>query len=90
MAVIPDQQYQSRIEIVSGGSVEFQDGSLNISTGGQIAVSAADRVFAYTGAMLSAAGSIDTALARFGKYAADQACRATTCATRRPIATPAH
>lgn len=61
-AVSPDQQYQSRIEIVSGGSVEFQNGSLNLSTGGQIAVNAIGRVLADAGATLSAAGSIDTVL----------------------------
>jgi filamentous hemagglutinin family protein len=59
---LPDQQYQSRIEIVSGGSVEFQNGSLNLSTGGQIALHTAGRVLVDSGAALSAAGSIDTIL----------------------------
>ena len=59
---LPDQQYQSRIEIVSGGSVEFQGSSLTLSTGGQIALAAAGRVLADSGATLSAAGSVNTVL----------------------------
>ena len=59
---MPDQQYQSRIEIVSGGTVEFQNNSLNLSTGGQIAIYAAGRALADTGAALSAAGSVDSVL----------------------------
>ncbi len=61
-AALPDQQYQSRIEVVSGGTVEFQTGALGLSTGGQIAVQAAGRFLADTGATLSAAGSVDTVL----------------------------
>jgi hypothetical protein len=31
---------QSRVEIQSGGSVDFQNGSITLATGGQVAVSA--------------------------------------------------
>ncbi len=47
---------------MSGGSVAFQAGSLALSTGGQIALSASGRVLAGSGATLSVAGSVDTIL----------------------------
>jgi filamentous hemagglutinin family protein len=64
---LPDVQSESRIEITSGGGVDFQPGSLTLATGGQLAVSAgaggssqptAGLLAASAGAGPSAAGQI--------------------------------
>jgi filamentous hemagglutinin family protein len=39
LSVLPDREDQSRIEIVSGGNIDFQGGSMTLATGGQIAAS---------------------------------------------------
>ncbi len=57
LSLLADQQDESRIEIVTGGSVEFQNGSDTSAPGGQLAVSAAQRVQADSGAILDASGS---------------------------------
>ncbi len=44
-AELADLQYQSRIEITAGGSVQFQSGSLTMAQGGQVAVSAGQPQF---------------------------------------------
>jgi len=54
---LPDLEDESRVEIVTGGTVEFQGNSLTLATGGQIAVSAAQRIQVDTGAALDVAGS---------------------------------
>jgi filamentous hemagglutinin family protein len=59
---IADRIDQSRIEITTGGIAAFRSGALALATGGQIAVSAARRVFAETGAVLDVAGSLDVTL----------------------------
>ncbi|GAA7764419.1 filamentous hemagglutinin family protein [Helicobacter pylori] len=53
----PDRRDQSRVEIVSGGSVNFENQSLALATGGQIAVSATSRTFVADGARLDVAGA---------------------------------
>jgi filamentous hemagglutinin family protein len=58
-----DLEDESRIEIVSGGSVNFEGGSLTLATGGQIAVSATQRAFVADGAILDVAGQVDVNLA---------------------------
>ncbi|MEW6435584.1 MAG: filamentous hemagglutinin family protein [Pseudomonadota bacterium] len=60
LSTLADDEAQSRVEIVSGNSVEFQNGSQTLVPGGQIAVSAVNRVQADTGALLDVAG--DTAV----------------------------
>jgi filamentous hemagglutinin family protein len=58
-----DRQDQSRIEIVSGGDVRFEGGSLSLATGGQISVSAAQRSFLADGSILDVAGQVGVSLA---------------------------
>ncbi|WP_020205081.1 filamentous haemagglutinin family protein [Cupriavidus sp. WS] len=53
----PDRRDQSRVEIVSGGTVGFENQSLTLATGGQIAVNAAGRAFVADGARLDVAGA---------------------------------
>jgi len=54
---LADLEDESRVEIVTGGTVEFQGNSLTLATGGQIAVSAVQRVQVDTGALLDVSGS---------------------------------
>ena len=56
LSVLADRQDQSRIEIVTGGSVNFQNQSQTMAQGGQVAVSAGTRVFAETGASIDVSG----------------------------------
>ncbi|MEW6640496.1 MAG: filamentous hemagglutinin family protein [Pseudomonadota bacterium] len=56
LSVLADRRDQSRIEIVSGGLVDFRGGSQTIAQGGQIAVSAGKRVFTESGATLDVSG----------------------------------
>ncbi|UIN21430.1 filamentous haemagglutinin family protein [Herbaspirillum frisingense] len=60
---LSDRRDQSRIEIVSGGDVEFQDSSTTLATGGQIAVSATRRSFVGSGATLDVSGAVGVQLA---------------------------
>jgi filamentous hemagglutinin family protein len=60
---LTDREDQGRIEIVSGGDVDFAGGSLSLATGGQIAVSAAHRTFVVDGAILDVAGQVGVNLA---------------------------
>ncbi|WP_160168976.1 filamentous hemagglutinin N-terminal domain-containing protein [Bradyrhizobium sp. Ai1a-2] len=66
-SILQDRLDQSRIEIVTGGNVVFrggaEKGSLTIAQGGQVAVSAAGRVFAETGATIDVSGVRDVSLA---------------------------
>jgi filamentous hemagglutinin family protein len=56
LSTLADRADQSRIEIVSGGLVNFQNGSQTMAQGGQIAVGAGKRVFAETGASIDVSG----------------------------------
>lgn len=60
---LSDRRDQSRVEIVSGGDVDFQDASLTLATGGQIAVTAGDRVQADAGAQLDVSGAVGVQVA---------------------------
>jgi filamentous hemagglutinin family protein len=60
---VTDLEDESRIEIVSGGSVNFDGGSLTLATGGQIAVSATQRTFVADGAILDVSGQVGVNLA---------------------------
>ncbi|WP_455153258.1 filamentous haemagglutinin family protein [Bradyrhizobium cenepequi] len=62
LSLLADREDLSRIEIVSGGLVNFQKGSLIQAQGGQIAVSAGQRVFAENGATLDVSGTTGTVL----------------------------
>ncbi|WP_245258240.1 filamentous haemagglutinin family protein [Rhodopseudomonas palustris] len=62
LSPLTDRRDQSRIEIVTGGLVNFQNGSYTAAQGGQIAVSAGTRVFAETGATLDVSGVRDVLL----------------------------
>ena len=63
LSPLADQQDESRIEIVTGGTVSFQNGSDSYAPGGQIAASATSGVEANNGALLDVSGSYDVPLA---------------------------
>lgn len=63
LSSLSDRRDQSRVEIVSGGDVRFEADSLTVATGGQIAVSAKDRVFAADKATLDVAGAVGVQVA---------------------------
>jgi len=63
LSLLADRQDQSRIEIVTGGSVVFKGGSYTAAQGGQIAVSAKTRIFTESGATLDVSGIRNVALA---------------------------
>jgi filamentous hemagglutinin family protein len=58
-----DREDQSRVEIVTGGTVTFKGGSSTAAQGGQIAVSANKRIVAESGATLDVSGVRNVALA---------------------------
>ncbi|WP_087725199.1 filamentous haemagglutinin family protein [Pandoraea sp. PE-S2T-3] len=62
LSKLSDRRDQSRVEIVSGGNVEFQGNSLTLATGGQIAVSATNRSFVGSGAQLDVSGAVGVSL----------------------------
>lgn len=54
---------QSRIEIGSGGTVEFQNGSITLATGGQVAVAAGKRSLVRDGALIDVSGAVGVKVA---------------------------
>ncbi len=60
--ILPDEIEESRVEISTGGSVDFQSGALVDAPGGQIAVGGGSSVLVETGATLDVAGSTDAVL----------------------------
>ncbi|SDT12915.1 filamentous hemagglutinin family N-terminal domain-containing protein [Pseudomonas asplenii] len=58
LSTVSDRTDQSRIEIVSGGNVDFQNGSITLATGGQVAVSAAQRSLVRDGAVIDVSGAV--------------------------------
>jgi len=60
---VVDRTDQSRVEIVSGGSVDFQNGSITLATGGQVAVSAGVRSLVRDGAVIDVSGAIGVKVA---------------------------
>ncbi|MFU8427601.1 filamentous hemagglutinin family protein [Pseudomonas aeruginosa] len=60
---VADRSEQSRVEIVSGGNVDFQGGSLTLASGGQVAVSAAGRSLLRDGAQVDVAGAVGVKVA---------------------------
>ncbi|MDO7898806.1 filamentous hemagglutinin family protein [Pseudomonas citrulli] len=63
LSSVVDRTDQSRVEIVSGGSVDFQNGSITLATGGQVAVSAAGRSLVRDGAVIDVSGAIGVKVA---------------------------
>jgi filamentous hemagglutinin family protein len=61
-AVLPDRPGISRIEITTGGTVNFEDGSLTSATAGQIEVSTGNRIFAGNGSILDVSGLVNVSL----------------------------
>jgi filamentous hemagglutinin family protein len=62
LGTLADQEENSRIEITAGNTVEFQGGSQTVAQGGQIAVSAVNRIQTDTDALLDVAGTYGVAL----------------------------
>ncbi len=59
---LDDLEDESRVEITSGGLVEFQGGSETLANGGQVAVQATKRLQVDDGAVLDVSGSVGVAL----------------------------
>ena len=85
---VADRSERSRVEIVSGGSVDFQGGSLTLASGGQVAVSAAGRSLLRDGAQVDVAGAVGVKVAMESNNIRSMS-RATSSATRRSTATAA-
>ena len=62
VSAITDRQDKSRVEITTGGTVNFQSNSLTVATGGQVAVYAAGSIFAASGAQIDVSGSVGVTL----------------------------
>ncbi|MFW0758573.1 filamentous hemagglutinin family protein [Pseudomonas sp. H11T01] len=63
LSKVTDRTDQSRVEIVSGGTVDFQGGSIVLATGGQVAVSAGKRSLVRDGAIIDVSGAIGVKVA---------------------------
>ncbi|AZD79391.1 filamentous hemagglutinin family protein [Pseudomonas chlororaphis] len=63
LSSVADRTDQSRVEIVSGGTVDFQAGSSTLATGGQVAVSAGQRSLVRDGAVIDVAGAVGVKVA---------------------------
>ena len=63
IVAITDRRDQSRIEVTSGGTVDFQGDSLTLATGGQIDIHAAQRSLVREGARIDVAGAVGVNLA---------------------------
>jgi filamentous hemagglutinin family protein len=62
LSTLPDEEEDSRVEIVSGNTVEFAGGSQTVAQGGQVAASAVNRIQTDTGAVIDVAGTYGVAL----------------------------
>lgn len=58
LSTVTDRADLSRIEVVSGSTVEFQGSSMTLATGGEIVVSAVQRVLVDDGATLDVSGAV--------------------------------
>ena len=63
VSAVRDRRDQSRIEIASSGTVDFQSDSLTLATGGQIAVTAAARSLVRDRARIDVSGAVGVNLA---------------------------
>jgi filamentous hemagglutinin family protein len=57
LSKLPDQTDESRVEIVASNTVEFQGGAQTMDQGGQVAVSALNRIQTDTGALIDVSGT---------------------------------
>ncbi|WP_375782797.1 filamentous hemagglutinin family protein [Bradyrhizobium sp. Pha-3] len=62
LSTLSDRPDQSRIEIVTGGTVDFRNGSLTMAQGGQVTAAAGKRVFAESGSVIDVSGTTGTVL----------------------------
>ncbi len=60
--VLPDNQVQSLIQVVSGNAVDIGAGALALSEGGQIEIAAGGRVLVRSGAQLDVSGAVGVSL----------------------------
>ena len=60
---LQDRREQSRIEVVSGGDVNFQAGSLAMATGGQVIADASRRSYLDDGARVDVSGAVGVQVA---------------------------
>lgn len=60
---LQDRREQSRIEVVSGGDVNFQAGSLAVATGGQVIADASRRSYLDEGARVDVSGAVGVQVA---------------------------
>ncbi|MGF6416711.1 filamentous hemagglutinin family protein [Stenotrophomonas sp. AN71] len=60
---LQDRRDQSRVEIVSGGDINFKDGSLTVATGGQVVGDAARRSYVGNGAQVDVSGAVGVRIA---------------------------
>ena len=58
-----DRREQSRIEITSNGTVDFQGGSVTLATGGQVVVNAGQRALVRDGASIDVSGAVGVKVA---------------------------
>src|SRR3546814_4177068 len=63
IVIVNDRRDQSRIEITSGGTVDFQSDSLTLATGGQIVVNATHRSLMRGRAQLDVSGAVGVTVA---------------------------
>ena len=63
LSKVADRTDQSRVEIVSGGTVDFQSGSITLANGGQVAVSAGKRSLVRDGAIIDVSGAVGVKVA---------------------------
>lgn len=63
LSTLGDRRDLSRVEIVSGGSVDFQESSLTQATGGQVAVSVDKRAQVATNADIDVSGAVGVRVA---------------------------
>ncbi|WP_163157855.1 filamentous hemagglutinin family protein [Bradyrhizobium uaiense] len=62
LSALSDRPDQSRVEIVTGGTIDFRNGSLTMAQGGQVTASAGKRVFAENGSTIDVSGTTGTLL----------------------------
>lgn len=60
---LQDRRDQSRVEIVSGGDINFKDGSLTLATGGQVVGDSARRSYVGNAAQVDVSGAVGVRVA---------------------------
>ncbi|UXH77419.1 filamentous haemagglutinin family protein [Roseateles amylovorans] len=63
LSTVVDRRDLSRVEIVSGNTVDFQGGSMTLATGGEMAVTAVKRTLVDKGAALDVSGAVGVKVA---------------------------